>query len=159
MFDVPMTQAPCPFQLGLKFIVSPAFLFAFLLSACESNDVNRRSLSDEISKIGLRISKDYTPLELLELEPRATSEISLDVPQGCKVGFYVQGIGEDLVETHKKSGDYPARLFNVDSPSEFLETSYSASRDFTAKNQKLNLAIQSNHPNPVHVVIYTCSED
>lgn len=152
-----MKQTPGPFQLGLKFIVSPVFLFAFLLSACESDDVNRRSLSDEISKIGLRISKDNTPLELLKLESRATSEISMDVHQGCKVGFYVQGIAEDLVETHKKSGNYPVRLFNVNSPSEFLETSYSAARDFTAKDQKLNLAIQSNHPNPVYVVIYTCS--
>ncbi len=119
------------------------------------------SLSEQIRATGLVISPRVTPVSLIKLSPGESKPVILAPDPKCNIGFYVQGIGEDLVATYRTTDKYPAILLNSVAEDEAVQTSYGAATNFRTANSdgKLALRVESRHTSPIYIIIYTSPTD
>ncbi|MES2661123.1 MAG: hypothetical protein V4689_21050 [Verrucomicrobiota bacterium] len=146
--------------LNKKLSIWLAVPFVAFTSACKDSSATS-GLAEQIGATGLVLNDSIFPVSLIKLSPGESRSMLLEPDPNRYIGFHVQGIGEDLVATHKATGKYPATLVNSDNESEAFQTSYGAATHFNTTNSdgKLALRVESRHPNPIFVVIYTSPAD
>jgi hypothetical protein len=136
-------------------VLNMSAVYCIVLVSCkpETHDIQ-----SEIAKFGIVMREENKPLEAIKLRPGESRMLTIKVSEHSLIGCQVAGLGEDLVTIFKDSGKYPVVLRNTKHQNETLETSYSASRNFTRWDESVILEVKNLHNKEIYAVVFEVND-